>query len=358
MLALKEADCSVAMASGSDAAKNVSSLVLLDSNFSSMPRVVAEGRRSINNLERSAALYIMKTIYNTLLALLFMIVVDPLPFTPQNLTIMGAVTIGMPSVVLALEPNADRVTGRFLPKVLSNAVPGGITVLLGAIAVIICNRFFLTDITDAQSQTVFIWIITFVGFLLLFKVSLPTKLSSWSAFFGISDFMNEKAKEEAKAQKIDSSLYDGCVDDSEKGYSIANGVVMKVVETKDVKVKKEKKPRKKHKVNKSNLLIALNLFMYLLMIFIFVGVYFISINATINGEQVDVVQFLRTFFRLDNHITWAMGKAMLAIGAILTFSYIGLVAIMNQIKLEHGDAIEKKFERLDAKMRVKAPKIK
>lgn len=93
--------------------------------------------------------------------------------------------------------------------------------------------------------------------------------------------MNEKAKEEAKAQKIDSSLYDGCVDDSEKGYSIANGVVMKVVETKDVKVKKEKKPRKKHKVNKSNLLIALNLFMYLLMIFIFVGVYFISINATI-----------------------------------------------------------------------------
>ena len=231
VLALKEADCSVAMASGSDAAKNVSSLVLLDSNFSSMPRVVAEGRRSINNLERSAALYIMKTIYNTLLALLFMIVVDPLPFTPQNLTIMGAVTIGMPSVVLALEPNADRVTGRFLPKVLSNAVPGGITVLLGAIAVIICNRFFLTDITDAQSQTVFIWIITFVGFLLLFKVSLPTKLSSWSAFFGISDFMNEKAKEEAKAQKIDSSLYDGCVDDSEKGYSIANGVVMKVVET-------------------------------------------------------------------------------------------------------------------------------
>lgn len=358
VLALKEADCSVAMASGSDAAKNVSSLVLLDSNFSSMPRVVAEGRRSINNLERSAALYIMKTIYNTLLALLFMIVVDPLPFTPQNLTIMGAVTIGMPSVVLALEPNADRVTGRFLPKVLSNAVPGGITVLLGAIAVIICNRFFLTDITDAQSQTVFIWIITFVGFLLLFKVSLPTKLSSWSAFFGISDFMNEKAKEEAKAQKIDSSLYDGCVDDSEKGYSIANGVVMKVVETKDVKVKKEKKPRKKHKVNKSNLLIALNLFMYLLMIFIFVGVYFISINATIKGEQVDVVQFLRTFFRLDNHITWAMGKAMLAIGAILTFSYIGLVAIMNQIKLEHGDAIEKKFERLDAKMRVKAPKIK
>ena len=356
VLALKEADCSVAMASGSDAAKNVSSLVLLDSNFSSMPKVVAEGRRSINNLERSAALYIMKTIYNTLLALLFMIVVDPLPFTPQNLTIMGMVTIGIPSVVLALEPNADRVTGRFLPKVLSNALPGGITVLLGAIAVIICNRFFLTDITDAQSQTVFIWIITFVGFLLLFKVSLPTKLSSWSAFFGISDYMAEKAKEEARAQKIDSSLYDGYVDEKEKRYSLTNGVVMQVVDSDNSKPQKEKKKRRKF--GKSKWLVVLNLFTYIAMVFLFVGSYFLSINVIVNGRNIDIVQIVRTFFRLDNHITWEMGKAMLAIGAILTIAYVGFVAIMNQIKLEHGEAIEQKFERLDAKMRVKAPKLK
>ncbi len=356
VLALKEADCSVAMASGSDAAKNVSSLVLLDSNFSSMPKVVAEGRRSINNLERSAALYIMKTIYNTLLALLFMIVVDPLPFTPQNLTIMGMVTIGIPSVVLALEPNADRVTGRFLPKVLSNALPGGITVLMGAIAVIICNRFFLTDITDAQSQTVFIWIITFVGFLLLFKVSLPTKLSSWSAFFGISDYMAEKAKEEARAQKIDSSLYDGYVDEKEKRYSLTNGVVMQVVDSDNSKPQKEKKKRRKF--GKSKWLVVLNLFTYIAMVFLFVGSYFLSINVIVNGRNIDIVQIVRTFFRLDNHITWKMGKAMLAIGAILTIAYVGFVAIMNQIKLEHGEAIEQKFERLDAKMRVKAPKLK
>ena len=356
VLALKEADCSVAMASGSDAAKNVSSLVLLDSNFSSMPKVVAEGRRSINNLERSAALYIMKTIYNTLLALLFMIVVDPLPFTPQNLTIMGMVTIGIPSVVLALEPNADRVTGRFLPKVLSNALPGGITVLMGAIAVIICNRFFLTDITDAQSQTVFIWIITFVGFLLLFKVSLPTKLSSWSAFFGISDYMAEKAKEEARAQKIDSSLYDGYVDEKEKRYSLTNGVVMQVVDSDNPKPQKEKKKRRKF--GKSKWLVVLNLFTYIAMVFLFVGSYFLSINVIVNGRNIDIVQIVRTFFRLDNHITWKMGKAMLAIGAILTIAYVGFVAIMNQIKLEHGEAIEQKFERLDAKMRVKAPKLK
>lgn len=318
VLALKEADCSVAMASGSDAAKNVSSLVLLDSNFSSMPRVVAEGRRSINNLERSAALYIMKTVYNTLLALLFMLVTDPLPFTPQNLTIMGAVTIGIPSVVLALEPNADRVTGRFLPKVLSNAIPGGITVLLGAIAVIICNRHFLTSLTDKQSQTVFIWVITFVGFLLLFKVSLPTKISSWSAFFGISDLMKEREK--AK-----------------------NGEVVK---------------RRKHKFSKSKMLVVLNLVTYLLMLFIFVGVYFISINVQFRGETIDLVEILRKFFRLDNHITWEMGKAMLAICAVLVVLYVGFVAMMNQIKLEHGEGIDTAFERLDSKMREKASRIK
>lgn len=360
VLALKEADCSVAMASGSDAAKNVSSLVLLDSNFSSMPRVVAEGRRSINNLERSAALYIMKTIYNTLLALLFMLVVDPLPFTPQNLTIMGAVTIGMPSVVLALEPNADRVTGRFLPKVLSNAVPGGITVLLGTIAVIICNRFFLTDVTAEQSQTVFIWIITFVGFLLLFKVSLPTKLSSWSAFFGISEFMKEMEAERARAERAEAARVYDDFDENEKRDSLRNGVVMKVLESDNEKVnqkrKKTKKERKKHKFDKSKWLILLNLFTYVLMVFIFVGIYFLSINIDINGKTIDVVALLRTFFRLDNHVTWEMGKAMLAIGAILTVAYVGFVAMMNQIKLEHGAAIEKKFERIDAKTRAKDSK--
>lgn len=358
VLALKEADCSVAMASGSDAAKNVSSLVLLDSNFSSMPRVVAEGRRSINNLERSAALYIMKTVYNTLLALLFMVVTVPLPFTPQNLTIMGAVTIGMPSVVLALEPNADRVTGRFLPKVLSNALPGGITVMLGAIAVILCNRFFLTNLTDAQSQTVFIWVITFVGFLLLFKVSLPTKLSTWSAFFGISDLMKEREKAAQQAEKANMEAFN----EQERKDAWYNGVAMQVIDTKDAKqakkTKKERKEHKKHKINKSKLLIFLNLVVYLLMIFIFVGMYFIQIDVTIKGETVDIVEQMRTFFNLDNHITWEMGKAMLAICAVLTVLYVGFVAMMNQIKLEHGESIEQRFDRLDAKMRSKNMKLK
>ena len=172
VLALKEADCSVAMASGSDAAKNVSSLVLLDSNFASMPRIVAEGRRSINNLERSAALYIMKTVYNVLLALLFMFVNEPLPFEPKNLTLIGGVTIGMPSIVLALEPNNDLVRGRFLTKVLCHAVPGGVIVMLGAAAVMVAGRYFL-DVTPDQIRTMYCIVTTFVGLVYLFRVALP-----------------------------------------------------------------------------------------------------------------------------------------------------------------------------------------
>ena len=172
VLALKEADCSVAMASGSDAAKNVSSLVLMDSNFASMPRIVAEGRRSINNLERSASLYIMKTVYSVLLALLFMIVNQPLPFEPRNLTLIGGVTIGMPSIVLALEPNNDLVKGRFLTKVLCLAVPGGIVVLLGACGLLVADACFL-QVTPEQLRTMYCIVTTFVGLIYLFRIALP-----------------------------------------------------------------------------------------------------------------------------------------------------------------------------------------
>ncbi|MEG1663012.1 MAG: HAD-IC family P-type ATPase, partial [Clostridia bacterium] len=144
VLALKAADCSIAMASGSDAAKNVSSLVLLDSNFASMPRVVAEGRRSINNLERSAALFLVKTIYTFLFAVFFMIISSELPFAPKHLTLIGGLTIGIPSFILALEPNNTRVTGRFLPKVVAEALPGSICVMLGVFGVLICDRFFIS----------------------------------------------------------------------------------------------------------------------------------------------------------------------------------------------------------------------
>ena len=175
VLALKEADCSIAMASGSDAAKNVSSLVLLDSNFASMPKVVAEGRRSINNLTRTASLYIMKTIYNLLIAIIFMIVPIALPFDPSNLTLMGMLTIGVPSVILALEPNTERVKGRFLPKVLCAALPGAIGVVLGVLGIVIAISYFNTTFTEGQAKDMFILLVTAVAFLYLFKVCWPFK---------------------------------------------------------------------------------------------------------------------------------------------------------------------------------------
>ncbi len=175
VLALKEADCSIAMASGSDAAKNVSSLVLLDSNFASMPKVVAEGRRSINNLTRTASLYILKTIYNLLIAIIFMIVPMALPFEPSNLTLIGMLTIGIPSVILALEPNTERVKGRFLPKVLCQSFPGSLAVIFGVIGIIIYKMAINPGIDDQGLKDMFIITITAVGFVYLIKVCFPFK---------------------------------------------------------------------------------------------------------------------------------------------------------------------------------------
>ena len=107
-----------------------------------------------------------------LLALLFMFVNEPLPFEPKNLTLIGGVTIGMPSIVLALEPNNDLVTGRFLTKVLCYAVPGGVVVMLGAAAVMIAGRYFI-DVSPDQIRTMYCLVTTFVGLVYLFRVSLP-----------------------------------------------------------------------------------------------------------------------------------------------------------------------------------------
>ena len=129
VLALKEADCSIAMANGSDATKNISQLILLDSNFASMPEVVLEGRRSINNLQRSASLFLVKTIYSSVLSLLFLLIQKEYPFMPIQLSLISTATIGIPSFLLALEPNKDRVEGRFLFNVIKKAIPTALTAI-------------------------------------------------------------------------------------------------------------------------------------------------------------------------------------------------------------------------------------
>ncbi len=119
VLALKEADCSIAMASGSDVTKNVSNLVLLDSNFASMPKVVMEGRKVINNIQRASSLFLVKTIFSFFLSLLTLFFFSrQYPFVPIQLSLIGAVTVGIPSFFLALEANKSRISGNFLLNIL------------------------------------------------------------------------------------------------------------------------------------------------------------------------------------------------------------------------------------------------
>ncbi len=140
VLALKEADCSIAMANGSDASKNVAQLILLDSNFASMPQIVAEGRRSINNLERSASLFLVKTIYSTVLAVLFLLFQQEYPFIPIQLSLISMVTIGIPSFLLALEPNKDRIQGNFLRNIRKKALPTALTVIFSIVSITIAYQ--------------------------------------------------------------------------------------------------------------------------------------------------------------------------------------------------------------------------
>ena len=141
VLALKEADCSIAMASGSDATKNISQLVLLDSDFSAMPKIVAEGRRTINNIQRSASLFLVKTIYSTIFALMFLFMAEQYPFEPIQLSLISITTIGIPSFMLALEPNKERIKGRFLQNVISKAFPTAITNVITIFALTLLNKF-------------------------------------------------------------------------------------------------------------------------------------------------------------------------------------------------------------------------
>ena len=141
VLALKEADCSVAMAAGSDAARNVAEIVLVDNDFASMPAVVAEGRRSINNLQRSASLFLTKTLFSMGLAALC-IALPPYPFEPIQMTLINFLCIGAPGFVLGLEPNNARVKGAFLSNVLKRALPASIAVILAAALDIFVARVF------------------------------------------------------------------------------------------------------------------------------------------------------------------------------------------------------------------------
>ncbi len=171
VMALKEADCSVAMASGSDAARTVSQLVLMDSNFASMPLVVREGRRSINNLQRSASLFLVKTLFSTIIAICFIFIDRDYPFLPIQFTLINAFTIGAPSFLLALEPNKERVKGRFVSNVLLKSVPGAITMSANVLLVMLISIYL--PFTAEQLSTLCVLATGFTGLLVLLRVCLP-----------------------------------------------------------------------------------------------------------------------------------------------------------------------------------------
>ncbi|MCR4935971.1 MAG: cation-translocating P-type ATPase [Oscillospiraceae bacterium] len=171
VLALKEADCSVAMAAGSDAASRVSDLVLLENDFSVMPGVVAEGRRVINNIERSATLFLLKNIFALALALTSLFFALPFPFTPVQMSLIGMLTIGFPAFVLALEPNESLVRGRFLANVLRRAVPPAFTDYLLILAAIALSRRL--GIPPPELSTVCVYIMSLVGLAVILRLCIP-----------------------------------------------------------------------------------------------------------------------------------------------------------------------------------------
>ena len=171
VLALKDADCGVAMASGADAACQVAQLVLLDSDFAAMPKVVAEGRRVINNIQRASALYLVKNILSFFLAIITLFADFPYPFVPIQLTLISALTIGVPSFFLALEPNHDLVRGKFLHNVLRRAFPGGLT----AIAVILFAELFVYTfgLTLEELSTICVVLMAVNGLTVIYYAARP-----------------------------------------------------------------------------------------------------------------------------------------------------------------------------------------
>lgn len=170
VLALKEADCSISMASASSAARNISELVLADDDFSHIPEVVAEGRRSINNLQRSASLFLVKTVYSMLLAFVC-IVMPPYPFIPIQMTLISTAIIGLPSFVLALEANRDRVRGSFLANVLMRSLPASVSIVGALLAAIIAGR--LLDMGFDEISTLCMMLASAVGIALIVRISQP-----------------------------------------------------------------------------------------------------------------------------------------------------------------------------------------
>ncbi len=185
ILAMKEADCAVSVASGSEAARNVSNLVLQDNNFGSMPKIVNEGRRVINNVKNSSALYIMKTLLILILATVCISIKSKYFFTTNNMLMFEFFVSAFPSTILSLQANTNRVKGKFIPYVLSRAIPGSLTMALGIIAMYVIHKtsvsasFGFVDELGMETpsyQALLMLVLTFSGLVMLYRICQPFSL--------------------------------------------------------------------------------------------------------------------------------------------------------------------------------------
>ena len=182
VLALKDADCSIAMASGSDAAAQASQLVLLESDFSCMPEVVLEGRRVVNNIQRSASLFLVKNIFSFLLSVASVVFMFTYPWEPSQVSLISMFTIGVPAFFLALEPNKNMIKGHFLTNVLLKALPAALTDALAVAALVIFGRTF--DVSSTDISTAATMLLAIVGFMILYKISAPMNKIRFSIVSG------------------------------------------------------------------------------------------------------------------------------------------------------------------------------
>ena len=171
ILAMKDADCSIAMASGSEAAAQAAQTVLLDSDFGRMPYVVYEGRQVVNNIQRSASLFLVKNIFSLLMAIFSAIFAITYPLEPSQISLISMFTIGLPGFLLALEPNRNRIEGNFMANVMLKALPAGLTDVLSVGALVICGQVF--NLPSEDIATAGTMLLAVVGFMIIIKISHP-----------------------------------------------------------------------------------------------------------------------------------------------------------------------------------------
>ncbi|WP_057879846.1 HAD-IC family P-type ATPase [Companilactobacillus kimchiensis] len=187
ILAMKEADCSIAMASGNDATMHAAQMVLLDSDFSKMPQIVEEGRQVVNNVERSASLFLVKNIFSLTMTLLTLIFAVNYPLAPSHITLISLYTIGIPSFLLALETNHHQIKGHFLSNIMQQSIPGGITDTVVVATIVFTGKLF--NLKQDNISTATVLIMSAVGFLVLYRLSRPLNVFRniilWGCIVGI-----------------------------------------------------------------------------------------------------------------------------------------------------------------------------